>query len=455
MRKYSVLFLLSCFLFSCYTEAQLETPEYTSSVKHDFSVSVSELTDLEYPDNPDIGFRHPSYGEFSHDSLMVTQVDDSSFDLVLLPGNKQSDTIFFSGINLFSFIPEIPRHVHQDEYLSLIGIINQEWNRHQVRFDRTAGKFNFSNPNSLESSRVTRIDLARNCLNSGLWEIIAYARDKDGASKPYYHGWFNFPLKVYEAMFNKVNAGLNFSDYKEYLVTWANPPKQLVNLNLLRDVVGEDLNYKINVLNDGYYVETGARKKKKKNIIFPKSISSIQDFLTDSTSYSTFSPPGFYDTQNPRHTTLGSLYRFTDGVVRDIKSTYTEDNHLKEIELSFKNKSGDKKTSLIFGGLNLAIFPVLADSLHNNGYKYPMGIANHSFYETYGASLKNPAKNNPYYGFVLDEEGRWIDSHYFGLDGPLFFWDNENKNLLHLYLLSFERHSYVGHFTFLFNDEKK
>lgn len=455
MSKYVILVIISLFLFSCDTKNFNDGANKEAVFSHSFNVHVDELTDNDYPDNPDIGFRHSSYGEFSHDSIVVSQVGEQSFNLTLLPGNGLSDTIFFTDVNLFAFMPVIPQHIHKDEYLKLIGIINQEWNRHQVRFDRAKNKFRFSNPNSFESKNVRRIDIARNCLNSGLWEIIAYAKDKDGSVQPYYHGWFDFPLDVYGVMFNEVNSGLDFKDYTDYLVKWNDPLKQKLDLSLLREVEEKEIECTIDVLNKGYYSETGARKKKKKNIIFPKVINSIQDFLNDSTTYSTFSPPGCYNTKDPRHTSLGLIYQMTGGVVRNITSNYVDEKDLKEIELYFNNKSGDKKTTIVFGGLDFDKFPVLPDSLHNNGYKYPMGIANHSFYETYQVAVNNNPEDNPYYGLIIDDEGKWLDSHFFGIDGPLFFWDKKFKKKLHLYLLSFERHSYVGHFTIDFNHEKE
>ena len=453
--KYFLTILVLCTsLYSCKTKDKKEVNETNQEKLTDvnFKVAVKELTDSDYPDNPDIGFRHSKYGQFSHDSIIVVQTGDSLFDITLVSGNENSDTIIFSDINIYAFMPIIPRYVQKDEYLKLIGIVNQEWNRHQVRFDRDQNKFRVTNSGSFESDSITRIDIARNCLNSGLWEIIGYAKDKNGASQPYYHGWFDFPLDVYGKLFNYVNPGLNFKDYNDHLVTWTDPRKEFFDLNVLRERGSDLIDCSIDIHNNEYYVEKGARKKKKKNIIYPKKISIIQDFLNDSTTYSTFSPPGCYNTEEPRHTSLGLIYEMTNGSVYNVGSKYVNEKGLKEIELHFRDKTKEKETTIIFGGLDFDKFPTLADTMHHKGYKYPMGIANHSFYETYDVAVQNNPNDNPYYGVIVDKEGHWIDSHFFGIDGPLFFWDAEVKGRLHLYLLSFERHSYVGHFTLDFDE---
>ena len=87
--------------------------------------------------------------------------------------------------------------------LESIGIINAEWNRQQVRFDK--GTFRVSSDNE-EGTKTVRIDLARNCLNSYAWEIITYTEEQ-GQQKSMYHGWFDFPKAMYRELFDEVNQG--------------------------------------------------------------------------------------------------------------------------------------------------------------------------------------------------------------------------------------------------------
>ena len=75
-------------------------------------------------------------------------------------------------------------------------------------------------------------------------------------------------------------------------------------------------------------------------------------------------------------------------------------------------------------------------------------IGNHGFYEEIDYAQTHSSSSSPYYGFIVDDEGKWVDSHFFGVDGPLLHLDKDNPNLLHFWLLSFERHAMVSHLTF-------
>jgi len=48
---------------------------------------------------------------------------------------------------------------------------------------------------------------------------------------------------------------------------------------------------------------------------------------------------------------------------------------------------------------------------------------------------------------LTTENYQWLDSHKIGIDGPVMHWDGDDPNLLHVWLLSFERHTMVGHYT--------
>ena len=76
----------------------------------------------------------------------------------------------------------------------------------------------------------------------------------------------------------------------------------------------------------------------------------------------------------------------------------------------------------------------------------PMGIGNHSFYTNYSKIDTSNSLESPFYSFLLDQNNNWLDSHTIGIDGPLLHFDDKNPNLLHVWILSFERHCFVGHY---------
>lgn len=445
--------LVGLFFYSCTAlETRLEPPVAHELQKMSFQIPMKEFDDSAYPDNPDIGYRHLNYGEFSHDSVHIVQVSDTTFQLRLTSGNARSAEIVFPAVELLAMMPKVPSWIKQNDYLTQIGIINQEWNRHQVRFDRADGFFQVKSgdTSSFEYQNITRIDIARNCLNSGLWEVIAYAKQGD-SSEPYYHGWFDFPLDIYADLFGAVNRGMEFQHYEHHLVKWKDPKSEPFDFSVLRER-GEEVQLETQNCNNSLYQEKGSVLQKKKNIIYPYGAKRIQDYLTDSTQFSTFSPPGCYRTDDPRSTQLGLFHTFLGANVYQINHSAIQNEDLIEIELQFTNSDRTKETTLIFGGLDLDKFSYLPDSMHHQGYKYPMGLSNHSFYETYQTAISNDVENNPYYGVIIDQDGNWLDSHAVGVDGPQFFWDAGQDHVLQLHILSFERHSYVGHFTFDFNE---
>ena len=77
----------------------------------------------------------------------------------------------------------------------------------------------------------------------------------------------------------------------------------------------------------------------------------------------------------------------------------------------------------------------------------PMGIGVPPFFQSYEELEKNPPHKSPYVSVLLDEQDRWIDHHSFAIDGPVLHRDEKNPDLLHVYLLSYARHSLIPHFV--------
>lgn len=411
---------------------------------------VRDLTDELYPDNPDIESRSKNWNKYNHAKAIFSENEETHlFTLKFPPANEDSDTIIFENIDLMEWIPTAPEWIREDEYLTKVCMINQEWNRQQVRFDK--GTFKMAG-NGTEKDATVRVDLARNCLNSYLWEIISYT-EEGGKQKSMFHGWFDFPHETYRKYFEK-RTGYPFEKFGEHLKDWKDPEAEAINFDLLRTHIS-DVNMEWESHNDKYYELVGARKSKYKNIIYPENPSIIQDFLTDSTKFSTFYPPGCYSRNYPRPTMLGRMACITDLSVREASSPNGSDKNYLEFTLEFaRTDNPEISTKFIVGGIDKSKIPTKSMSETHKGYKMPMGIANHAFYETYDEMLANRTAQNPFYAILLDENDKFIDSHLFGIDGPLFHWDENDSDLLHLWILSFERHAFVGHYTIDFSPEK-
>ena len=101
------------------------------------SVSIRSMNDEQYPDNNSIGFRSTQVGIYAHNEIQFSPTENGKFDIQITPGNIKSDTILLSGIDLKEMIPSIPVYVQQNEYLTYLALLNQEWNRIQVKFSNS------------------------------------------------------------------------------------------------------------------------------------------------------------------------------------------------------------------------------------------------------------------------------------------------------------------------------
>jgi len=432
-----VYFLCIVSVVSCKPE---QTKKNDKHLTTNVSFKIQELTDEEYPDNPDIGFRSKNYSSDFFEQGSIISKSNNRYDILFYTKDKYQDTIVFENMDLDEFIPTVPKYIKDNEYLRYITLVNQEWNRNQVRFN--SDEFYTSN------DKITRVDIARNCLNAYLWEVIIY-KQEEGKELPVHHGWFDFPKDLYKSLFEKKNE-LVFSMYQASLENWIDPESKVVSLSDLREVLKE---YGITYSDqsDEPYPIAGARKKKHKEIIYPDSHESMRDFQTDKAQFATFTPPGFYNKNDPRKTQLGRFFTLDGITVAEIKSKATNASPLHEIVLSFSDKEDKRKTQLVIGGLDLSVFPELEPDDANLGWKSSMGIGNHPFYETYEQHEKLKADQNPYYALLLDGENKFLDSHLVGIDGPIFHFDKNDRNILHLWLLSFERHALVGHYVINLN----
>lgn len=428
-----VLFGLACFSLAACGEQSANEPvsEVETSAPQLVTFPITNLSADQYPDNPDWGYTASNYDTlyFANGSL---RAQDAKGDFTFFGEN--GDSIVLKGIDIEEFIPCVPKHLAKNEYMAQVALQNQEWNRNQVRFN--GSQFESSDPT------IVRVDLARNCLNSYLWEVILYAEEGEG-QKPQAHGWFDFPHEYYQELVEN-RTGNAFGDVKSLLVDWNDLGSQPIDQELLREIVAE-LPVSFSDKSDEMYPVKAARLKKFKEIIYPTSVNSMRDLQSDSTLYATFTPPGFYNRADPRKTELGRIRNCENINATQTVSKASGDTCL-ELHFTFMDGNGERTTQLFFGGLDIRDFPTLNPEDANSGWKNSMGFGNHSFYETYEEHLACCAKDNPYYGYLADENGNWLDSHTIGIDGPIIHWDDQRENVLHVWLLSFERHSLVGHY---------
>ena len=118
---YALVFL--GLIISCSSETALDqlTTEVVGNVSN--IAVLTELSDTEYPDNPDVMVRHDKYVSSVMESIEFIESGDK-FDLVIYPTNEGDDIVRMNGIAMMEFMPTIPHCAKDDEYMSLISIVN-------------------------------------------------------------------------------------------------------------------------------------------------------------------------------------------------------------------------------------------------------------------------------------------------------------------------------------------
>jgi len=75
----------------------------------------------------------------------------------------------------------------------------------------------------------------------------------------------------------------------------------------------------------------------------------------------------------------------------------------------------------------------------------PMGIGVPPFFQNYDELRRHPPGESPYFSVLVDGASRWLNHHDVAVDGPVLHRDLDDPNLLHAYLLSYERHTLIAH----------
>lgn len=200
------------------------------------TVALHAFSDTEYPEDPEL--RSGLFGRYPHRTLRIEQMAETRFQFLIEPGSDHATAIELTEVDLAHFVAAIPSWVKVDPDLTLIGLIDREWNKQQVRFPRPSPHVRvLAGGDGFEERALSRIDLARNCVNAGLWELLLFTSE-DGEERAYEHLWFTFPLGLCKQVFERVN-GLSYWSYRWKLEHWVDPAGTPIRLDWFRTVEQE------------------------------------------------------------------------------------------------------------------------------------------------------------------------------------------------------------------------
>jgi uncharacterized membrane protein YdjX (TVP38/TMEM64 family) len=403
-------------------------------------VPVREFTNADYPEDP--AERSDHFGQYDGRKLILVQKDDAHFDFILEPNHPHIARVVFRDVDVRAMTPSLPEWTKADDGLRRIALTDRQWNRQQVRFDPASPQVEVTGGDAFEGINLDSAELAKNCLNAGLWEVLLYTREHDQKAL-YYQGWFTFPLGHYKRIFEQ-QTGLPYWKHWYYLEHWFDPAGTPVALDGLRRVVRER-EVPVRFDRDEKVIAAGEQNRKRREMI-TQNVVKWEDFYDGrKVCFASFIPPGRYSVSRPWQNHYGRLARLDKALLREVVSP-AQTKPLSEIEFIFDGSPGGR-CRFVVSGFDPEALPRLAPRDYPKGLYMPMGIGVPPFFQSYADLQAAPPDRSPYFSLMLDDEGRWIDHHSVAVDGPVMHRDADDPDLLHIYLLSYERHSLIGHFV--------
>src|SRR5712691_1901906 len=189
------------------------------SIADVMEVPVREYSNAEYPEDP--AGRSVHHGKYNGRKLTLVRKDASHFDFILTPQHPHIAKIVFRDVDASLMTPGLPAWTKADAGLTRIALTDRQWNRQQVRFALNSPHVEIMGGDGFEKANLFSAELAKNCLNAGLWEVLLFTQE-DGKKALYYHGWFTLPLGHYQRIFEH-NTSLPYWKHWYYLEHWFDP----------------------------------------------------------------------------------------------------------------------------------------------------------------------------------------------------------------------------------------
>ncbi len=321
-----------------------------------YPVTLTTFSNADYPEDPED--RSVVFGNYPHGRLIIHRTDNGRFRFLIEPASEHAARIELLDVDLAHLVAAVPPWVKADPELTKIGLIDREWNRQQVRFARSSPVVRVQEGgDGFEFRALSRVDLARNCLNAGLWELLLFTTE-EGEDRVYAHYWFTFPLGLYKQLFEQVN-GLSYWDYWWSLEHWRSPAGTPISLDRLRTVERE-WPLRATVRWDEPPAVRGEQRLKRRNIL-SGPVRTYRDWYTRPVRFAGFIPPGRYSVRHPRDTKLAYLADFTGAVLRRTRMPAQPDPRV-ELELAFRHRQTGESTRLYSAG---------SISLHSPSFRRP------------------------------------------------------------------------------------
>jgi len=393
-------------------------------------------------------------------TIQFEQVQDDIYNISfdLQHGQLQTE-LTLKNVDLGLMIPTVPARAHGNKELTRWFLSEREFNRQRVTF--AAGSFHIDLSSGLKGYRQDQISvsLTNNCLGAGHWELAVAVVDENEESQKIYQGYFEFPKGAYADLVAQANTTPYMAQART-MEAWpgfrflSGLPFDLASLrqvNEVRSVMATDL------ATEPVLVAAEQMDKAKLMVAeSPEAPLTWADLRSSEISYQSFVPPGIYLPERSWNSDYSQIAHLQSAVIRDITLPHpsqTSTESLVELELTFKNEAGQTRRWII-SGIDIESLPQLSPQDYSDGFYRPLGFGP-TFTQDYESLKQMSPSEDPYFSVILDEDDKVIDYRQdIGLNGLVMHRNLSDPNMLHLYPMSYERITLVGHYTIDLRDRK-
>ncbi|MDJ0704672.1 MAG: hypothetical protein QNJ46_15420 [Leptolyngbyaceae cyanobacterium MO_188.B28] len=386
------------------------------------------------------------------EGLSFQQQRGAQFDIVLtLTHASQSAQLRMPNVDLKLFIPKSPETAQGNPDLTRWFLTEREFNRQQVIFEVGSESSQWPEGFSGYNAEDLSIALTNNCLGAGYWEVAVFAQTENGDNETIYQGYFNFPRGAYASLI----AQLNPTKYWRQARNLENWPGfrflsgMAFDLDALRQVNQEQAAPVLDLATESI-IAVDEQVEKADLVVYAENTSAQNintwgDLRQANLKFQSFLHPGVYNPNRLWESDYDQIANVTGATVRQISSPLSNQD-LREVEIEFANTDGETR-KFIISGFDLEQIPQLESSQYADGVYMPLGFAP-PFTQDYADLVQHPPDQSPFFSVWLTDDNRVIDYRKdIGVNGVVLHRDAQDDTLLHVYIMSYERITLVGHYV--------
>ncbi len=338
-------------------------------------------------------------------------------------------------------------------------MLSEEYNRFGIQFRGWRSEFEVVKSDGIEKEysdaidRIYRIQVVNNCLEPTKWEVVVESEDYSDfterrKSSHHFnqrriiaHSWFNVPMEFYKKLFLFKNPGSDAS-LLELGYDELSERSELIQIDFdqLRGPIIEELNTEIIEVGhqSGRKVEpldSEEYYKKQFGLILDQKQYTYKTILDAPLGLTRFQDRGFYKDHDVDPFYVQWLNHVDDVKLNRIK--------LNNSSLYTELRIGGEYApyEIVLGNVDLALMneQVLCGFLFGVN-TYITNIRNNSTPHNIGFDpTQYPDDKKPYLYLVNKETGEWVNNQFKGVEKVYISYDDIDKDILTVTVLSYER----------------